>query len=400
MSADRVHLPALDGFRGVSILLVVFYHMVHTPSFGWIGVQMLFVLSGFLITRNLLRDEHLPLATGLRLFYVRRALRIFPAMYLYLLLLLIASYLLEDFASVRPFLPWAAVYLQNIASIYGLDANMVGGSTMATVHLWSLSVEEHFYFLWPLLFLVTPSTHRTKLIWSMLLLAPVIRLLIQLFWTGGDGARPYPMAVYMFSGSHIDAFAIGALVALVPDAVSRRYASLRVFVGLFMLAVALGLLASGQTTLPESFKELRQHSLGYPIAMHASGSAIWGYSVVNVLCAFLVILAIHHPLVARCLRNSVLRWSGKISYSVYLVHHPILYLFNKHHEAFITALGSGAVAKGVYYLTYLGTTAVIASLSYVYFEKYFLRLKPMHRQTDKAPTIHADPALRAPQSNR
>lgn len=145
--------PSLDGLRGLAIALVILYHL-NLVGFGWVGVQLFFVLSGFLITRLLLALREQPsLGSYLKIFYGRRALRIFPVYYLYLLLLLLLWWALPTAQQGPVAEQWryAASYTSNWLG-------MTGGhqKTYFLDHFWSLPIEEQFYLFWPLLLFFTP----------------------------------------------------------------------------------------------------------------------------------------------------------------------------------------------------------------------------------------------------
>lgn len=392
MSGDRTHLSSLDGYRGFAMWTVVLHHMLSTPGFGWVSMQTFFVLSGFLITRMLLLEEHLPLGESLKLFYWRRVLRIFPALYAYLLIMLVVSYLSTEFASSRPMLGWSAIYLQNIAWMYSADAGINKAGVMATQHLWSLCVEEHFYVFWPLLFLVAGKRLRMPLIVVLILVGPYLRWLIQENWTG---ARDYSEVIYVFSASHIDAFAIGALVTLLWNHPSIRRPSAKRFLALCGAVVAVGMLLAQDPLVPRDFTELRTYTFGYPLFMHSNGQAVWGYTLVNLLAAQLLILAVDHPGLSRFLNHRFLVWSGKMSYSMYLMHQPVLYLFLKLQFAIEPYLGSPRLAIVLSSISYLIVVFVLGSLSFRYFESYFFRFRPQTRAIAK-PAAPAQPEPGAP----
>src|ERR1017187_2368035 len=150
-SRASAHIPELDGLRGIAALMVVFYHaffwsmgkggwpffprlVASVTQFGWLGVDLFFVLSGFLITGVLLKAKGKP--RFLKLFYIRRALRILPVYYGFLIVLELLSP-----SRNTSFVLVSFVYLSNAAPLLGVP--MIYGP------LWSLSVEEHFYLLWP-----------------------------------------------------------------------------------------------------------------------------------------------------------------------------------------------------------------------------------------------------------
>ena len=148
-------IPSLDGFRAISILLVIGSHLVINRSipseaikllehfsFGGLGVRIFFVISGFLITYLLLIEKERTGSIHLKFFYIRRILRIFPVFYTYLLVLAIINLLLNLQIPFLAFLS-GALYIQNFAP---------WGSNWFIEHSWSLSVEEQFYILWPIIF--------------------------------------------------------------------------------------------------------------------------------------------------------------------------------------------------------------------------------------------------------
>jgi len=168
------HIPSLDGLRAVSILLVVLGHAEGTRRFpsrlppwtldhGRLGVQILFVISGFLITSLLLREKNGTGRISLRLFYARRTLRIFPAFYLFFLNMVLLS-LLRVVALPRYDLLHAATYTMNYA----------GNGTWWMGHLWSLSVEEQFYFVWPSLVVLIGTRNALWAAASVALAAPAV----------------------------------------------------------------------------------------------------------------------------------------------------------------------------------------------------------------------------------
>ncbi|MGH8515828.1 MAG: acyltransferase family protein [Panacagrimonas sp.] len=388
MSGEQKHLSSLDGYRGFAMWLVIGYHMFSSPGFGWMAMQTFFVLSGFLITRMLLVEEHLPIKEGLKLFYWRRALRIFPALYAYLLIMAVIAWISPEWSSGREMLGWSAIYLQNLAWIQSADAGISSAGMHATQHLWSLCVEEHFYVFWPLLFLLAGKRYRITLIAAFIVLGPVVRWLIQDQWTG---ERDFAQVIYVFSGSHIDAFAIGALTTLIFHHPSCRNPGGMRFLLLVAAAVAVGILLVQTPLVPRGFTEARMYAFGYPLFMHAAGQGVWGYTVLNLLAAQLILLAVYHPAVSKFLNNRFLVWSGKISYPMYLMHQPVLHEFQKLRLVVEPYVGSAQVAIVLTAVVYLVVIFVIGSLSFRYFESWFMKFKPRHRTGRTSPQeVRAD----------
>jgi peptidoglycan/LPS O-acetylase OafA/YrhL len=164
-------IPGLDGLRAVAVIMVMLFHQ-HILEFGWAGVQLFFVLSGFLITAVLYRQKGAHLGPYIQRFYWRRFLRIFPVYYAYLALLslLIAVRLVPK--DVSSHLPYAFAYLYDFVYAQGV---LTPSKTIS--HFWSLSVEEQFYLVWP--FVIFFCTKRTLewVLWAIVVTGPLIRYL-------------------------------------------------------------------------------------------------------------------------------------------------------------------------------------------------------------------------------
>jgi peptidoglycan/LPS O-acetylase OafA/YrhL len=169
-------LPSLDGLRALSILLVLLAHATHTAQFpefpgrtalneqGTTGVLVFFVISGFLITSLLLGEEDKKDRVSLKHFYLRRSVRILPV-YGCLVLVVFLLDCWHDWA-VRPANYWQA--LTYTTGFFDLDSWVLS-------HTWSLAVEEHFYLLWPLAFVLLPTRLRFHLAWAVVLFGPLLR---------------------------------------------------------------------------------------------------------------------------------------------------------------------------------------------------------------------------------
>jgi peptidoglycan/LPS O-acetylase OafA/YrhL len=211
------HMPALDGLRGIAILLVLIFHFSWAPGVfaglsqrllfgitgsGWTGVELFFVLSGFLITGILLDSKGAE--NYFSSFYLRRALRILPLSYAALFVGFILCPLLGKLG--LPFLPkefstaqlWYWFYLGNWAWLRGQDIGYF-------YHFWSLAVEEQFYLVWPCVIFMTSRRTLAKICIALALVAPILRIL--LYIKGVDG--------FIFTTSHLDALGLGALAALI-----------------------------------------------------------------------------------------------------------------------------------------------------------------------------------------
>ena len=155
------HKPQLDALRGIAVSAVLVHHFLPVGRFipngfltlGLLAVRLFFVLSGYLITGILLRSRGMGFRVALKQFYVRRALRIFPIYYVTLLVVTLIGV-----SHVRQLIYWHILYLSNALNI--VHPTLIG----PTGHLWSLSVEEQFYFVWPFLILLTPHKYILRLI--------------------------------------------------------------------------------------------------------------------------------------------------------------------------------------------------------------------------------------------
>ncbi len=204
----------LDALRGYCVLGVFLFH-AHLWDYGWVGVQIFFVLSGFLITGLLLNDRSLPAPAFFGMFYLRRALRIFPAYYAFLLVLLLAarSGWLPTDALARNYLaelPYLAAYVENFRAFMPDYPN----SSLYS-HLWTLSVEEQFYLIWPLAIWLTPQTRLAGLCFAAISTGVLSRIgLVTYAVLAATDPKKLEIAIPRAPLCAVDAFAIGALAML------------------------------------------------------------------------------------------------------------------------------------------------------------------------------------------
>lgn len=361
-------IEGLDGLRGVALLMVIIAHLF-LLNLGWMGMQSFFVLSGFLITRILIKDKHAaPDFRGfLGLFYLRRVLRVFPLYYSYLLVIMLGAWLAGELAPMREHLPWAFSYTYNYFHTVADYQHSYFFS-----HLWSMSVEEQFYLIWPLVIWLTPSRHLNTLLTAVVLAGPAVRYGIHLSWPPGLGfdLNPrIPLAAYLLTPSHLDAFAAGALVNLV----RWRPRYVHVLVALALL-LALGMAVNGPGLGP-AYPGGPVLSLGWPLMMPRGLQYVWGYSLVNLFWV-LTILAIVNPANPGApFQWRLFDWLGKRSYSSYLVHYPIL-LAMFPLWGWCQELTGGRLSGTLLLMTvYLPLTFAVADFTYRYIELPTLQLK-------------------------
>ena len=318
--------PALDGLRGFAILFVLAAHseIVNVYVAGQVGVTLFFVLSGFLITYLLLDEVDDTGRVDLRAFYGRRALRLLPALFVYLIgIAILMSVLGYGYAIWNMTWP-PAVYLANYVQILHQDL-------YAHHHLWSLAVEEHFYLVWPVLVWLG-ATRRLKVL-AMVLLGLVVWRLVM-------GAID-PIWAYQSTDTNAYALGLGCLVAAAHHRgwrirLHRRTGQAGVFLLVFLSLVPV-----------RSLDHLYEIGVWLP-PLAALVAAVCVYAAVELRPAFLGARG--------------LRWFGGISYALYLWHAPLLQ---------IPELAASRLTR----LTAVGLAIGIAWMSWTLIESPILKSK-------------------------
>lgn len=379
----RGHIPALDGIRGAAILVVLLHHSnctEHADSLvlkvlqrffasGWVGVDLFFVLSGFLIT-GILSDAK-GRARYFTDFYLRRVLRIFPLYYGAVALMLVAfPYLFparqEAHAILAKSQVWYWTYLINYAIVLVLK----GWPPYGTGHFWSLAVEEQFYLIWPLLIFLLSRKRALHVSMALVVLGPICRalclgILAPLPFNGTLTGNA--VANYMFLPGRMDALAIGATIALA----AREQGGM------------ISLLAPARRLLPLSLAVLAV------LAIVSHGSLSWshrptqivGYSALGLACGALLVIGTVSPrttLVGRITQSAFLRFLGRFSYSVYIFHVPIMLWLQDYWVATGDSLAiHGSKLLGQVAFTLVGSSMSIAFAVFTWYayEVHFLRLK-------------------------
>lgn len=362
-------IAGLDGIRAVAFLIVFLFHTRSLP-FGWLGVQLFFVLSGFLITDILLRmKESFPRREFFVKFYGRRFLRIFPLYYFYLALLTALIFLLPALTlkTLRPelnkdFLNQVWVSLFYLYDFFHASAFFERSRFFA--HLWSLSVEEQFYFIWPLLIFLTPREKFKRLCLTAIGLGFVFRLVIAFVYR----AQLFPfllpdpqMAVNVLPFSHLDAFAFGAYIARFEIPHPRWQLT-----ALALLVPAAGLLTDFLRKGTLTF------ALGYDLPLTGFYKEVWGYTLVNYLFAVLIYNVARKNFLTAILEFAPLRYLGKISYGLYVYHYGAIAivsaLFRKYELDY-------SMRSPQMFSASFAATLLAASLSFYLLEKPITDLK-------------------------
>lgn len=355
-------VPALDGVRGVAIIWVVFHNATDMPHpatrgalhvlsglshSGWIGVQIFFALSGFLITGGLLDSRGA--SNYFKGFYARRALRILPLYYTVLLVLLVFAWALTPAATFSPAHQWP---------LWLFVSNWSQSVPYGFAHFWSLAVEEQFYLVWPLVVCwLAPRSLLRMCVW-IAVGALVLRIVLRLY--GAD-----EWTLYAITPARMDALALGgagACLVRIPSLVEwirpRKGMAATLAVALFV---------------------------GGALTTHVFDRFAWpgqtiGYSVLAYCAATLVTLKAI-PSLDRTGRFSPLAWGplrtfGWYSYAIYIFHGPLHKLVGEPwlHARYGEAPGVGT--QFIYASIVLLVSYLLGYCSYHLLEKRFLALKP------------------------
>ncbi|HUE86999.1 MAG TPA: acyltransferase [Vicinamibacterales bacterium] len=374
-------IPALDGVRGLAILLVILFHhtlmrqetvvdqvYVNLARLGWSGVDLFFVLSGFLIT-GLLVDSKGG-SHYYRNFYIRRTLRIFPLYYAFLVYVLwVCPWLWPDTqlaAMSRDAMAgrseaWYWLYLPNV--LFARDETF-GHPNLAVT--WSLAIEEQFYLLWPL---VVALTSRRALAWTcggLIVAAFALRTWLVL-------EEAHWIVPYVLPMCRMDALAAGALVALAlradgggaPAASARLLARARI-VAIGAAVVVLAIWYIEDPLDNADWSEPLMQTVGYTtIAL--------GYAAVVALAAG----GQAGSWLVRVFSASALQTLGRYSYALYLFHVPIRRFIRDEYfpvDAFPTWLGSPLPGQLLFYVAATAPALALAWLSWHVYERRWLAL--------------------------
>jgi peptidoglycan/LPS O-acetylase OafA/YrhL len=352
-------LEGLDGLRGLAMLGVIFCHL-HVFNLGWTGLSSFFVLSGFLITRILLSDlrQSDGLGSYFKRYYIRRTLRVFPVYYAYLVALTIASFAVPALAKLQGDLPAAFLYLYNFQAIASSEHSRMLN------HLWSLSVEEQFYLVWPWLIALMPRRHIPYLCMALIASGPIIResLSSVVLPQFGTDEQYLPIHTYLITASHLDAFAFGALI----NFVSWQPRAWHLLLTL-ALAFAVGFAVNG------SFG-MNRLAFGWPLFMPYGHQYAWGYTVVNFFWFMVICAILAGGGLQRFFSLPVLDYLGKRSYSTYIIHYPVLGLMSGWWQGLLQAHGT-VVGTAIFALPYLALVFTLSGLSYRWVEMPFNNLR-------------------------
>lgn len=312
--------PHIDGLRAVAVLLVIFHHLGDWGGLagGFVGVDVFFVISGFLIT-SIVRSEMEAGTFSFSGFYKRRVVRLAPAYFTVLLATTVAALIwmlpAELLAYARSMIA-SSLFLANfhmwkeVGGYFGASAD-----TVPLLHLWTLAVEEQFYIFWPIaLLLVHRLLPQRWILWVVLAVVLAGTVASQ------SGVLRYPAAAYYLLPTRFFELATGALLAYLPVAArgGRRWGSAASLAGVAMILYA-GLAFGKETLFP-----------GYA-------------ALVPVLGTAMVLRCGAGTMVGNALSTSVFTLIGRISYPAYLWHWPIIAFLNLNEVAITLPIGSSVV---------------------------------------------------------
>ena len=371
--SNSKHIPVLDGVRGLAILAVLLCHLAHFVWFdgvdsslllglfgwGWAGVDLFFVLSGFLITGILVDNKGS--ISYFQTFYWRRTLRIFP---LYFGLLIIAWFLFplfgirtEVFTGSKNATPYFFSYLYNIYLFL-----FIQGNPGALGPAWSLCIEEQFYFIWPVMVSILSRRALFKTCIGMFMLSFVTRLLfLSLGYTSDQS--------YYFTITRLDGLAVGAAIALLVrrphwamDWKTKYSVVTKWCFACLIIAVAGVFLKNGYGWEPPM-------------------TNLFIFSILSLLSGSLLLLLLNPEetpsLLQKFFSSKILRFLGKYSYGIYILHLAVIFIF----DPYLNAIGIRLFSRHslpLAFFKFFGDMALVLAtsfISYHLYEVHFLRLK-------------------------
>jgi peptidoglycan/LPS O-acetylase OafA/YrhL len=417
LSLDR-HIPELDGLRGIAILLVIFFHYFQSAplpgslaAFGrlsWSGVDLFFVLSGFLVGGILLDARDSP--HYFKTFYIRRSYRILPLYAVVCAAFWILRGLAAADSSNPAFdwlffthsLPWYAYasLTQNFLMAY---KGALGPAWLGAT--WSLAIEEQFYLTLPLMIRYASRRRLPYLLALIALAAPVCRALFRLFYVHGD------VAAYVLMPCRADALMLGVGAALVMRSEAGRqflldhrrllYAALTVLLcGMAYMAIK-GTGAQTQIAVEQTIVQSTQtNGSGWTtlwVCVRTTVSSL-NYTWIALFYLCLLLLALTHraSLWSRFLRARLLMQTGIIAYGAYLFHEPVLglcYGLLRGRLPVIASFGDVGTTVLAFVLT-----VILAKVSWSYFEKPLV--KRGHKHSYDEPGHKSAAAIRLPPEKR
>jgi peptidoglycan/LPS O-acetylase OafA/YrhL len=371
ISDSRVYFPEIDGLRFLAFFLVLFNHLpgvddffgggpltaffIRVQKFGWFGVDIFLVLSSLLIFSLLAVEQDRRGGISILGFYIRRALRIWPIYFPYLLLALLVLPLIPGLQTDRSYADGLRQHLLPLLAFTGnlSYAAFPDSVTAYFAHLWTISLEEQFYLCAPVLaFFFLPGRQR-RFAWILAALLAA-GMLYRLYYHGVSSDLPHPVA-WVTPLVRLDPLIVGALCAIGLHARPQRFAAIPGYV--YALA-ALALFALTMTASPSG----------------KSIHIVWQLTAIAVGAAALVVGARTWPPLRTLFTCRPVVFLGKISYGLYIYHLPVIVVLARLIDP---AQAFGATPLGWFCFAGLVLAATIAlgAVSYLFYERRFLKLK-------------------------
>jgi len=343
MPEQSNHIKQLDGLRGIAILFVLAFHFFNYGflypyfSFGWAGVDLFFVLSGFLITGILLDTR---LNRGFyKTFLIRRALRILPLYYGVLLVFAFAS---PHFGPTTWFKDYQIYFWTHTSNYLFLEK----GFFRPLGHFWSLAIEEQFYVVWPLLIWVLRANH-LLIISALLIIGGIV-----IRWSFSN-----PILTYGNPLAHMDGLLLGGVAAILIR--KKRVAVFKYTNVVFLISIVLVAVYTMACTLILGFGE-SEAFMRLPLT----------FTIISLAFVMILLMSLRHSFIAKSLSKRLLVFFGKYSYGMYIFNSIFFHVSN---WAGVDRLPDNQ--KLIAYSAVFIFTILVSFLSYELFESKFLNLK-------------------------
>ena len=357
LTLTNAYIPYLDGLRGLAILLVSAGHIFYEYyifKIGWVGLNLFFILSGYLITQQLFQFKEHSTKNYFRNFYGRRILRIFPLYYGVLMLFLILLPFLfqscrQNYAGLIEIQNSFWLYLSNWHFIInGLPSESI------FFHFWSLAVEEQFYVVWPVLFLIFYSNRSKYILIAILMVASIMTRILT-----ND-----PVHAYLNTLTATEPLLLGCLLRIIQEEglLKRVSTWLRYGTVISMLFLSYAIFENAD--------------------LHVTNDLLikYGYSAIDIIIGFgfcLLLIGSWSGLKMRVFFSMRwMRWLGKYSYAIYVFHWIVLQtVIFKLESVLVNNLTNQFVAYLVARAAGIAIILILSYCSYHFFEKHFLGLK-------------------------
>lgn len=334
MDKKAIFYPHIEGLRGLAVLLVVFYHLNNNFFFGYLGVDIFFVISGYVITKSLIINFEQNSLNVLSSFYSKRILRIYPALFLTTLstfLIYTITGNISNYEIVFKSLLYSIFGLSNIYFLRRSSSYFDEDIDNPLTHTWSLGVEEQFYIIFPIILLLYFKIKKNLIKDTSLIVILIFFFSISIFYFFFENNE---LIKFWSPLTRFWEILIGSIFCLLEKKNRQNYFLLY----LIILIVFLNLIKFQLDNF---------------------------YLTLSILFSILIISQKKNSLINFYFSNKPMRFIGKISYSMYLIHYPLLYFFNIYYE----------IDKLFFIIIYLLVLIFFSNISYQYIERKFLNLK-------------------------